>query len=660
MALFTGVIARDGALIQEDVPAAMAAALPASELPTFFVEPGLALAALAQHLTPQDRDDSQPMRDRSGRLCLVADARLDRRDELCSALGLDSETTRTAPDAALILRAFETWGENCVAHLRGDFAFAIWDRANRHLFAARDPLGQAPMSYHVGPHYFGFASSAGALRYLPDVVWDLDSRQLAAAFANLYNDPGRSFFRNIFHLRPGHAMWWRQDRVHFYRFWDPVPVVATRPWDPEESLERFIAVFERAVTDRTRLAKPYGTMLSGGLDSTSIAAILADHNAPQGGRIDAFTYVPRPDFPAPALPRHIFNERSLVEAMGRRYPALKLHFVDTQGATIFDQLEPFFAAAGAPPTGIFNVLWFQRIVALAQAKGLGALFSGEGGNLTISWHGHPRVRELFLNGSWSELARQVNGLAKSLHISRRHICRSLLLKWFVPNVFLDAVLHRSFPRPYWERLSFLRPSWWQDVDFRAEMKHAGRDAYRFPGWDHQHFRGQTYRIGQVVSGAPFRVAFRFMNGILSLFPGNDSDIIELCLSFPQQAFLDDGRDRVLIRRAMQHRLPAEILENHRRGRQSGDWHLGFGEILPILRADLAAIEADSEVANYVDIRALKTALGAWPPSHPLMEQVRYQWILHTFVVARFIRWFRTQKSDQPAASTLRAVNTTAP
>ena len=119
---------------------ALVAASPVAGPSVFRGEPGCFLAAIAQHITPQDAADRQPLDDRSGRFWLVADARLDGRPALCSALGLRAEERERLPDSVLIFHAFLRWGPACVAHLQGDFAFAIWDR--------RDDSGRVQVCNH--------------------------------------------------------------------------------------------------------------------------------------------------------------------------------------------------------------------------------------------------------------------------------------------------------------------------------------------------------------------------------------------------------------------------------------------------------------------------------------------------------------------------------
>src|SRR4051794_35842705 len=105
----------------------------------------LALGRRLMRTLPEDAFDRQPLIGGEGRYVLVADLRLDNRQELAEILRIPSPQARMLSDAAILLAAIERWEEACVEHLVGDFAFALWDDKHRRLFLARDAIGQRPL-----------------------------------------------------------------------------------------------------------------------------------------------------------------------------------------------------------------------------------------------------------------------------------------------------------------------------------------------------------------------------------------------------------------------------------------------------------------------------------------------------------------------------------
>ena len=102
-------------------------------------------------ITPESLDERQPLADAIGDLIITADARLDDPDELSATLGLPRSSKDKVTDAAIILAAYERWGERCPEYLHGDFAFAIYDRRRRSIFCARDRFGVKPFYYYSSP-----------------------------------------------------------------------------------------------------------------------------------------------------------------------------------------------------------------------------------------------------------------------------------------------------------------------------------------------------------------------------------------------------------------------------------------------------------------------------------------------------------------------------
>src|SRR5690606_27554650 len=97
------------------------------------------------HITPEDSFEKQPLE--TGDLTLVADLRLDNREDLIRALGISDQTAQSLPDSRLVLLAFEKWGKQCVTKMIGEFAFAIWNQREGELFLARDQRGYRPLFY---------------------------------------------------------------------------------------------------------------------------------------------------------------------------------------------------------------------------------------------------------------------------------------------------------------------------------------------------------------------------------------------------------------------------------------------------------------------------------------------------------------------------------
>ena len=209
------------------------------------------------------------------RVWLSADVRLDDRATLLSALAQHGRPLPSdADDARLVLEAYLTWGEECVEHLAGDFAFAIWDDRRRRLFCARDQLGVIPLFYATLGDELYVAGALDALRVHDGVDDALDETTIGDLLVmGCSMDPAATAFAAIRQVPPAHVLIWEGGRTTVRRYWSlPRWEGFARFAKPDDYADHFRTLLREAVADRTRCAH-VGVQLSGGLDSTSVAAL---------------------------------------------------------------------------------------------------------------------------------------------------------------------------------------------------------------------------------------------------------------------------------------------------------------------------------------------------------------------------------------------------
>lgn len=177
---------------------------------------------------------------------------------------------------AVILNAYEKWGEDCVKHLFGDFAFAIWDDRKQRYFCARDHFGVKPFYYTHIDNQFAFSSSLNELRLNPRVSNTLN--EIAVGDYLLFGvnqDLSTTIFKDIQRLPPGHTLTVSNGSITTRRYWTPEPSTELRFRDPESYVERFFELLSLAVKDRVT-TDCVAISMSGGLDSPSLAALACD------------------------------------------------------------------------------------------------------------------------------------------------------------------------------------------------------------------------------------------------------------------------------------------------------------------------------------------------------------------------------------------------
>jgi len=212
-----------------------------------------------------------------GRIWITADARIDGQSELKRKLSVHARSVHgDISDAALILHAYHVWGEDCLTHLIGDFAFAIWDAPRKRLFCARDHFGVKPFFYSRIGQALVFSNTLNVVRRHPKVSDTLNDLAIADFLLFHSNqDPATSAFADVQRLQQSHCLSWHAGELSIRRYWTLPASSGVRYRRKGEYVEQFREIFAVAVADRLRTDR-VAVEMSGGLDSASVAAIAAE------------------------------------------------------------------------------------------------------------------------------------------------------------------------------------------------------------------------------------------------------------------------------------------------------------------------------------------------------------------------------------------------
>ena len=226
-----------------------------------------------------------------GRFWITADARLDCRAELMAELEQAEHKVRhPLPDSELILNAYAAWGADCVHHLRGDFAFAIWDARRKTLFCARDQFGVKPFYYAELGDLFLFSNTLNCVRQHADVSDDLNEAAIGDFLLFGVNcDHAATTFRDVRRLPPAHSLTVSPSRVQTARYWSAPTDGHIRYRRADDYIEHFQILLQAAVEDRLHTDQA-GILLSGGLDSSSIASMAHGLSAKSPGAMNLHAY----------------------------------------------------------------------------------------------------------------------------------------------------------------------------------------------------------------------------------------------------------------------------------------------------------------------------------------------------------------------------------
>ncbi|HKQ77341.1 MAG TPA: asparagine synthase (glutamine-hydrolyzing), partial [Blastocatellia bacterium] len=218
----------------------------------------------------------QPMANEDYSVRIVFNGEIYNHRELRPMLEERGHIYRSSSDTETIIHLYEEFGPQGVKKLRGMFAYAIWDSRRRRLVVARDRLGIKPLYYVMkddGALYF--ASEIKALVEAGAIRPELNYNALADYAANRYTSGEETLFQGVKRLPPGHTLVWRDGRIEIKRYWDLSFTKPDAPLNEAQYVERFSELFRECVQSHLMSDAPLGMFLSGGIDSSAIAAVMS-------------------------------------------------------------------------------------------------------------------------------------------------------------------------------------------------------------------------------------------------------------------------------------------------------------------------------------------------------------------------------------------------
>jgi len=336
-----------------------------------------------------------------GQLWITADARIDCRSELEAELDREGRKVRRgAPDCELILHAYAAWGEECVLHLRGDFAFAIWDARRKTLFCARDHFGIKPFYYAELDDLFLFSNTLDCVRLHPGVSDELNEAAIAdfLLFGQNY-DVASTTFLEVRRLPAAHFLSVSAEGLRIARYWSAPTGGHIRYRHSDEYVEHLQIVLQAAVADRLRTNR-VGILLSGGLDSSAIAAIARELSGGPGGATDLRAYT--------------ITYESLIPDREGTYARTVADFLHIPLRTLaFDELRPFErwddpqVSWPEPVDDPFFAGLFDQFQMIAEDCRV--VLGGEGSDNLMHFEIRPQLRDHVRKHEWGLLWRNSLG-----------------------------------------------------------------------------------------------------------------------------------------------------------------------------------------------------------------------------------------------------------
>ena len=510
--------------------------------------------------------------------------------ELARELADHGSRFRTASDSEIVAHAYDVWGLDCFDRFDGMFALALWDGAARRLVLARDRMGEKPLFYAVAGGLLLFASELSALLAHRAVPRDIDPCALREYLALEYVPAPRSIIRGIRKLEPGTALVLERGDIRTHRYWS-IPLQQRAPVPPySEVVEQLRSALDHAVSSRLVSDVPLGIFLSGGLDSSTVAALAARH-----GALETFSIG--------------FEEASFDESAHARLVARHIgsrHHERVVRASEMPDLVPTLGQLLDEPIGDASILPTWVLSRFAREHVTVAL-GGDGGDELFAgypMHQAHRVAPLF-RALPAPVIRAAARAAHALPVSHENFTFG-----FKAATFLRGA-HAAPPRNH-----ALWMSSFDDEEQRQLLRHPAqcdpfqvmhdrwRDSQGAPPLARAtHLDATTYLPNDIlvkVDRASMAVALEVRAPFLA------REVVELAFSQPDSYRMSALTGKRLLRDAAGTLLPAQILERPKKGfgMPVGAWLTG--PLRPLAR-DLLASDEISRTALF-DPRVVRRML----------------------------------------------------
>jgi asparagine synthase (glutamine-hydrolysing) len=536
----------------------------------------------------------QPMSSADGKLWIVFNGEIYNYPALKKQLTEKGHCFRTNSDTEVIIYAYREWGEDCVNHLRGMFAFAIWNRQKEELFLARDRLGIKPLYYYWDGRQIIFGSEIKAILAHPGIDRQIEPTAVADYFALMYVPAPKSIFKNISKLPAGYTLVLKPESQPIIKqYWDlqfaPDTSITEEQW-----CERIIDKLRESIDIRTLSEVPLGAFLSGGIDSSAVVALLSGlSNDPVKTSSIGFS-------------NDQFNELPYAHEIVDRY-ATDHHemIVEADAVAILDELtwfydEPFGDSSAIPTYYVSKITRENVTVAL----------SGDGGDENFAGYRRYYFDQLEnrLRGVFPDVIRQtlIAGLA-NVYPKADWLPQMFRAKTLLSNLAMSP-MQGYYNSMSWfgrDKMKLFSPEFRQQLqDYDPGQlfeKHGQNAGGNDPLSRIQYVDVKTYLVDDILTKVD---RASMANSLEVRVPLLDHEFMELIATMPSGLKLKGRDGKHILKQALRPFVNASILDRSKRGFSIPlkDWLRK--ELKPVFEDSV--LSGNSIVMDYLDHQYVNT------------------------------------------------------
>lgn len=496
-----------------------------------YLEHGIGLIHRRLSIIDLSPKGHQPMCNEDGTIWIVFNGEIYNYAQLTVSLSNCGHMFKSNTDTEVIIHAYEQFGIECVQHLNGMFAFALWDSRNKRLFAARDRLGIKPLYYYYNGKQLIFGSEIKAILCCPNVqsVPNLDAIKQYLLFGHSYDDS--TWYTGIRKLEPGSYLVLEHGELTLHKYWDVIFDI-----DYSRSSELFEEELQTILADSVRLHfrsdVPVGAYLSGGIDSSSIVALIANESKES-----------MHTFSSAYSEGKEYDERKYINIVSKKF-STQHHEVIPSYVDIPNLLKRIIWHLDEPVIGA-AVLPMYRVCEMVASSGVKVVNGGQGADELFG--GYPPYFALAARN----LLDGILGRGELGPIMEYAQIPQYLVKGGVFNRLWNRITPNGVQMSWLKGTNNIRDSQIEHLQFVKDLQ-----PYLQPLEMASYLQIKNYLPGLLHQEDRMSMAW----SVESRVPFLDYRIVELAAKIPSWLKVRNGTSKYILRRAMRGITPSAILE----------------------------------------------------------------------------------------------------
>lgn len=535
-----------------------------------LIEDNVFMGCGIQYITPESENEILPYFDKGENLIITADAIIDNRDELIEQLELEESLKNDITDSQLILQSYKKWGEECPKYLIGDFSFVIVDKKNETIFAARDHMGNRTFYYYYDKNLFAFSTT---IKPILEVIGSkaLNNRWLVDFLALkgvvMQHEGEETPYKNVFQLKPNHILTVKKNILDIKQYWDILSIKKIRLKNHKEYEKELLRLLNEAITCRLRTKSEVGIMLSGGLDSGSVACLASQTLDKKNKKLYAFSSIPISNFENNLKYYEIPDESEYISSITEKYKNIDIKYCRFEGKDCTSDVEEVIDTLEMPYKQIENMVWLNGIPKEASKKFCKVILTGQYGNFTISYGDfESTLVTLYRQKKFCSIIKEMYGYSKLFNVPLKNIIKYWKKQILIQKRYKNTKYNLSFED------TFLNPELIERFDVEYRFLHKNINDFRTIYLDNEEIKFVMKQLLESSIMGIVDTKIGLKNGLVFRDPTKDKRIVEFCASIPNNQFVKNGKPRLLIRNSMEGILPDKIRLNYKtRGVQGQDW-----------------------------------------------------------------------------------------